>query len=481
MYRTHKIRIKKGHRLHKYFDGLCADAKNLYNATNFHFRQVLTGTRKDPTTITPLEKEAIDTINDALPAINRRKQEYVAKRRVTESSKPPEEQKVIRDAKKYQPIGKDNPYTSYELLDAVFKVTKNPDYLALPAQSNQWVMKQVFSDWKSFFNSLADYKANPEKYKGRPRIPRYAKKNGRKTVLFTNQACLIKDNKYLKFPKTKERLNIGKLGLTEGAFQQVRIIPSRDYVELELVFRVAKEEPTPKRDTPERILGIDLGVDNFAAVSNNIGQPPLLVKGTVIKSQNYFYNRQRAHYYGVLRQGHAPNKGLHVSHQLDRLDKKRHAKIKDYFHKVSRRIVQYAEERDIDTIVVGKNKHWKQEIKMRRSTKLTFSNIPYNLFLDLLTYKAAEKGIVVIQQEESYTSKASFLDGDPIPVYGEVGKPTFSGRRISRGRYKTSSGLIINADVNASYNILKKAFSNAFDKRPWDKGDVTFPLVLSVA
>ncbi len=481
MYRTHKIRIKKGHRLHAYFDKLCGDAKNLYNATNFHFRQVLTGTKKSVTDITPLEKEAIKTINDALPAINARKRDYVAKRRMTEAGKPEEKRKRIGDAKQYKLISHDNPYVSYELLDAVFKVTTNPDYLALPSQTNQWVMKQVFSDWKSFFNSLEDYKVNPEKYKGRPRIPRYARKNGKKPVLFTNQTCLIKDEKYLKFPKTKERLNIGKIGLAEGVFQQVRINPHRDYMELELVFRIAEEAPPLKTDTPERILGIDLGVDNFAAIANNIGEVPVIVKGKVIKSQNYFYNRQRAHYYGVLRQGQVPHKGRHTSHQLDRLDRKRHAKIKDYFHKVSRRLVQYAEEKDIDTIVMGKNKHWKQEIQMRRSNKLTFASIPYHLFLDMLTYKAEAVGIRVVLQEESYTSKASFLDGDHVPVCGEVSKPKFSGRRISRGQYKTASGLVINADVNASYNILKKAVSNAFDKRPWDKGDVTSPLVLLVA
>ncbi len=481
MYRTHKIRIKKGHRLHKHFDQLCADAKNLYNATNFYVRQVLTGAIKDPDAVTPLEKEAINTINDALPAINKRKRDYVVKRRITEAAKPEKERKVIPDANEYQPVGKDHPYISFEMLEAVFRVTNNIDFVSLPAHTNTGVMKQVFSGWKSFFNSLSDYKINPSKYKGRPRIPRYAKKNGRKPVLFTNQTCLVKDNKYLKFPKTKERLNIGKIGLTEGTFQQVRLIPYRDYIELELVFRVAKEAPEPKRDTPERILGIDLGVDNFAAISNNIGEIPTIVKGTVVKSQNYFYNRQRAHYYGVLRQGQSPKVGKHMSHQLDRLDRKRHAKIKDYFHKVSRRLVQYAEERDIDTMVVGKNQHWKQEIQMRRSDKLTFASIPYNLFVDMLTYKAAEKGIVVILQEESYTSQASFLDGDHVPVYGEVKNPVFSGRRISRGRYKTASGLVINADVNASYNILKKAVSNAFEKRPWDKGDVTSPLVLSVA
>jgi putative transposase len=72
-------------------------------------------------------------------------------------------------------------------------------------------------------------------------------------------------------------------------------------------------------------------------------------------------------------------------------------------------------------------------------------------------------GIKVILQEESYTSKASFLDLDHIPVYGKEGKkkPTFSGKRVKRGMYKSKSGRMFNADVNGSFNIMRKALPNA--------------------
>ncbi len=150
-------------------------------------------------------------------------------------------------------------------------------------------------------------------------------------------------------------------------------------------------------------------------------------------------------------------------------------------HKVSFNIVQYATKLNIDTIVVGKNKHWKQNIELRKDIKLTFASIPYTLFINMLIYKARAEGIKVILQEESYTSLASFLDDDPIPVYGETQNIHFSGRRIKRGAYESAEGNIINADVNASYNILKKAVPEAFNQRTGDKGVVSIPIVLSMA
>ena len=228
-------------------------------------------------------------------------------------------------------------------------------------------------------------------------------------------------------------------------------------------------------------MGIDLGIDNFATISNNIDKPPIIVKGKVLKSINQFYKKEKAHYYSILRQGENPKEGQFTSKRLEKLDSKRHFKVKDFLHKVSFNVIKYAKDWDIDTIVIGKNEGFKNNIKLRKTTKLTFTSIPYSLFIKLLTYKAEEYGIRVILQEESYTSKASFLDGDEIPIYKkEEDKPTFSGKRIKRGLYKSASGELINADVNASLNIIKKAIPNAFPKL-WNRGLVFQPLVLSIA
>ena len=119
----------------------------------------------------------------------------------------------------------------------------------------------------------------------------------------------------------------------------------------------------------------------------------------------------------------------------------------------------------IGTLVIGKNPGWKQEANMSKKNNQHFVQLPHARFIDLLTYKAQLVGIKVILQEESYTSKASFLDLDQIPVYGKDGKnkPVFSGKRLSRGMYRSKSGKMLNADINGSYNIMRKALPNVFN------------------
>ena len=470
--RTQKIKIKKGHKLFNYFSNICYQSKNLYNITNYYYRQILTGIQKDKQT--PNEKEVIDIVNSNIPIVNKIKINNVNKKRLKDPKTP--------EPKLYEPLSKENKYLNYELLDAIFKITKQPDYIALPSHTNQGIMKLVFQDWDSYFEAIEDYKINPSKYKGKPNIPKYAKKNSRKVAFFSNQTCKIKDNKYLRFPKTKYQLNIGKLGSIDGTLKQVRVVPYSNYFEIELVFELKEKRSNLKTKEPTNIMAIDLGIDNFATISNNIDNPPIIVKGKVLKSINQFYNKEKAHYYSILRQGKNPKEGQFTSKRLEKLDSKRHFKVKDFLHKVSFNIIKYANDWDIDTIVIGKNENWKDNIKLRKDVKLTFSTIPYSLFIELLTYKAEAKGIRVIIQEESYTSKASFLDNDEIPTYGKIeSKPTFSGKRIKRGLYKSASGEVLNADINGSLNIIRKAIPNAFKNELWNRGMVFYPLMLLVA
>ena len=153
----------------------------------------------------------------------------------------------------------------------------------------------------------------------------------------------------------------------------------------------------------------------------------------------------------------------HTSRQLERVATKRTRRIDHYMHTASRRLIDLLVAEGIGTLVIGKNPNWKQESRMRKKDNQHFVQISHARFIDMLTYKACLVGIRVLLQEESYTSKASFLDLDPIPVYGkEEGKPAFSGRRVKRGMYQSKSGQKLNADVNGSYNIMRKALPNAF-------------------
>ena len=140
--------------------------------------------------------------------------------------------------------------------------------------------------------------------------------------------------------------------------------------------------------------------------------------------------------------------------------------MNDYMHKVSRFIANYCVEKQISTLVIGKNEQWKTNSNIGKTNNQNFVQIPHAVLYKLIQYKAEEVGIKVIYQEESYTSKASYLDGDVIPVYVDGWKYTFSGKRIKRGLYRTKNGILLNADVNGAANIYRKQS----DTSPFIKG-----------
>jgi putative transposase len=426
--------------------------KNIYNTTNFYIRQVYTGLSQEKE-LQPLQKEVLDIICNNFAEMNEVQKLAYHKKLEAQLKKPKNEQKEVK-LNEFEMPTKEKPYVDYSYLDALFKLIAQNDYRSLPAQSSQGVMKVVFQNWKSFYASLADYKENPTKYKAKPRIPKYCRSN-EKEIIFSNQDCVIKDGKYLKFPKTKERLNIGKIATLQGKLKQIRVIPKyREYI-VELVRDVPSEQEMLVDN--KRYLSIDLGIDNLATIITNTGRRPILVKGKNVKSINQYYNKMKAYYIGILRNGKQANEGSFTSKRLEKLNQKRYFKIKDIFHKASYTIVKVALEEKTNTIIIGKNKEWKQEINIGKRNNQSFVSIPHSLLISMIEYKATRHGIKVLVTEESYTSKASFLDGDDIPTYGENNsEKQFSGKRIQRGLYSTGRGLLINADVNGSANILRK-------------------------
>jgi putative transposase len=209
---------------------------------------------------------------------------------------------------------------------------------------------------------------------------------------------------------------------------------------------------------PVLYAAVDLGVDTLAAItSNQVGFVPRLVNGRPIKSTNQFYNKRRAQLQAAL--GHNG-----TTERMERLTTKRTRRINHYLHAASKAIITLLVEKGIGTLVIGKNPLWKQEVELGRVNNQHFVQLPHARFIKMLRYKAELAGIRVIVQEESYTSKASFLDLDPIPVYDHEREepPAFSGKRVKRGLYRAKNGRRIHADVNGSYNIGRKAFPNSF-------------------
>ncbi|MCV4231339.1 transposase [Virgibacillus sp. LDC1] len=447
-YRTYQVWIKPGHRLFAYLDALGQCAKNLYNTASFYIRQVFTA-KGQLSACQPLQQQVMNTLSAHLDAMNER-------RSVKNRSRP------------FTLPSPEQPFLSYSFLDALFKVMEQPDYRSLPAQSSQGILKVVFQNWAAFFASMKAYRQHPETFTGKPKIPGYARSKV-KEVVFSNQDCVIKDRKFLKFPRTKLRLNIGKLGRTDGKFMQARVVPHHGHYVIELVFTCPMEEQnTEGEQVPDVshsnfIMAIDLGVDNLATMVTTTGLQPVIVKGRIVKAINQYYNKMKAHYTSILRQGKNPREGTHTSKRLERLHLQRHRLIKDLFHKASHHIVRLAEEQRIGTIVIGHNAGWKQESAMGRRNNQSFCHLPHKQLIAMIQYKAAAKGITVILTEEAYTSKASFLDKDPLPRFGEGGTYLFSGKRIYRGLYASQAG-VIHADVNGAANIIRKVFPNVSAK-----------------
>jgi len=346
-------------------------------------------------------------------------------------------------------------YLYYNQMDKIMQ--KHEVYQRLPRKVSQQVLKLLDKNWKSFFKALEAYEEDPSKFLGRPKLPGYKDKTaGRNILVYTIQALskpalkkgIIKPSGLPIKMKTKQR-----------QVDQVRIVPRSGHYVVEVVYE--REEVQAKVD-PALMASVDIGVNNLVALtSNKSGFIPRLVNGRPIKSVNQYYNKQREHLQKKMSKNH------HTSRHLDRITNKRKRRIDHYMHTTSRHIIDLLIAEGIGTLIIGKNPFWKQDPTMRRSDKQHFVQLPHARFIDMLSYKAKLVGIQVILQEESYTSKASFLDLDPIPTYGNLeSEPVFSGRRVKRGMYKASDKRKINADVNGSYNLMRKASPNVF----WNNG-----------
>lgn len=321
-------------------------------------------------------------------------------------------------------------------------------YVELMSQPAQQTLAALDRNWKAFFASIKDWKKNPGKYLGRPKIPKYLPKDGRYPWFIKNNSCRIQNGR-LEF--TIKRLH----GVTfptksEGRLLGVRFIPRGSCYVMEIVKEV--EIPDFVERPMSRIAGIDLGVNNFATISNNIGVNPIIINGKGLKSINQFYNKQRAQTQSNLMKRH----GKRNSRALDDLTFKRFCRVKNFMHAASRIVVNYCLEHDIDTLVCGLNSGWKQEVNTGKKNNQKFHSIPYDMFIQQLEYKCKENNIRFISTEESYTSGTSFLDEEQ-PTESSYNK----SRRVYRGLFKSEHGLI-NADVNGSLQIIKKVSENAF-------------------
>ena len=330
-------------------------------------------------------------------------------------------------------------YLGYSNLNKMSNDLFPQDYQALPRKVSQQVQKLVDQNFRSFFAHLK-VKNSSETVN----IPNYLdKKNGRQVLMYTSQALSFNNRNvpsgYVKLSGVSFLIKT-KVNNVEFA----RIVPHKNYITVEIGYSVKEKQ----FDNKDRYAGIDVGVNNLAAVTSNVFKP-FIVNGKPIKSINQYYNKRIAELSSI-------NKNT-WSDRMYSITRKRNNKIKDYMHKSSSYIVNQLVDNRVNILVIGHNDGWKQDMHKRKDVTQNFVQIPFNTFISMLQYKCSLNGIKVVLQEESYTSKCSFLDQDYLPTYSvddNLYNP--SGYRAQRGMYKSKKFGKINADINGSLNIMRK-------------------------
>ena len=362
-------------------------------------------------------------------------------------------------------------YLNFIRLKDTIRYQYPQDYHALPKRVAETCIKAVISDWRSYDASWTDWSKHPDKYLGEPRVPYYKKPGeaGRATCYWNQEAigkrpydkeglialsgCDVVletgDSIYERIRDIENLEPDAPVNLRER-IAVVKVQPRVDHYLVTITYSI---DPKPNEKLDSTLtMGIDLGINNLMAItSNRAGFQPILVNGRPLKAINQFFNKRRAELQSRLAEGQFSSK------RLRRLHQRRSRRIKDYLHCASKFVIQLALDAGIGTIVIGQNKNWKQRVHMGKRNNQTFLNIPHSQLIEMIVYKAYLVGIEVICQEESYTSKCSFLDQEPIRK-----QAVYAGKRVKRGLFVASNGQLINADVNASYNILRKAVPKAF-------------------
>ena len=352
-------------------------------------------------------------------------------------------------------------YLSYESNYHECKLNEN--YSMLQAGVAQQTLRVADRSFKSFFSLLK--KCQNEKYGyNKVKIPHYRKKGGLYNLILSTNSISIKDGK-LRIPMSrvfqKQHPNIKPIyipfpeRLAKKRIREVRIIPYNNGINFKVQY-VYEVENEIKNLNPDNALAIDLGVDNFAACVSTVGTP-FIMDGRKLKSINHQWNKEKARLQSI-----AKKQGKDSTKRINRITEKRNNRIRDIIHKSARYIVNQCIEHDIGSVYVGWNTESKLSVAMGAVNNQNFVQIPFGQFRQQLSFLCHKYGISFYEQEESFTSKSSFLDRDELPVFNTDNKfsGSFSGKRVHRGLYISKNGTAINADINGSANILRKGKQN---------------------
>jgi IS605 OrfB family transposase len=354
--------------------------------------------------------------------------------------------------------------------------TENLHYKAFYSDTAQQILTGVAESFKSFLGLLKGIKNGTVTQ--RPKLPGY-RQNGMALVTFTGRSVKLK-NGMLRFPlgsKVKAWFGLDAFflpmpsNLDFKAIREYRILPRNGCFYLELIY---KTEKIPSNVDTAKCLSVDHGIDNWLTCISNAGTS-FIIDGKHLKSLNQGYNKRVA----FLMEGKANG---YWSKRLASLTERRNRQMRDAVNKAARKVIQHCLDNQIGTVVFGWNKGQKDSANMGKKTNQKFVQIPTGRLKDRIAQLCEQHGIKFVETEESYSSKASFVDNDFLPTFGE--KPEgwkASGKRVKRGLYRTAQGWLINADANGGANIARKvAIMLGLDLSGISRGDLSAPLRLKL-
>ena len=305
----------------------------------------------------------------------------------------------------------------------------------------QQILKLFHQNLRSYFASIKDYKKNSMKYMSRPRFPKFRKSGERFQVIFTNQAAKLAGQVINIAPRAfKNQLSITLRTNSVKKLCQVVFAPRNDYF---LVYIIYDTEDSTISQMSTRVAAIDVGLKNLATVTFSEQDEPILYRSDLVNI-NKDFNRRMSEYTSILKK----TQNQDTSKRRKRLSDKRSGLIEDRLHKLSRAVINDLSQRGVSTVVVGKNTGQKINSRLKN-----FVQVPIFRLIEMIKYKAESAGIKFIQVNESYTSGTSFLDNE-LPTKEFYDK----SRRKCRGLFISNNSKRINADVNASFQIMKKVY-----------------------
>ncbi len=369
-------------------------------------------------------------------------------------------------------------YLNYKKNYALLKNSEN--YKLLNSNMAQQILKEVDSMFQSFFGLIKLAEKGRYSFKD-IKLPYYLPKDSFTTLVIGfvrfngNQLTIPYSQSYKKGHKGIT-INLPPK-LAGKKVKEIRIIPKSKARFFEIQYCYEAEEIQSNLDE-NHALAVDLGVDNLAACVTSKGKS-FIIDGKRLKSINQWFHKENARLQCIKDKQKFGKKSTNKQQTIRR---NRNNKVNDYMNKSARMIINYCLNNDIGTLVCGYNKTFQRNSDIGKKNNQNFVNIPFGKLREKFRYLCKLYGIKYIEQEESYTSKASFFDEDIIPVYNQDTPQTytFSGKRIKRGLYQCGNGKTLNADINGALNILKK--SNVVSLTGlYGRGELDTPIRIRVA